>query len=64
MNWNRIRGNWKQYTGAVQAKCKKLAEDDFAAVDVELDQRAANSESAGPGPRKRRRKHRVHSAKT
>ncbi len=64
MNWSRIRGNWRQYTGAVQAKCKKLAEDDFAAVDVKLDQLAGISRSAEPAPRKRRRKHRRDSART
>ncbi|WP_180899924.1 CsbD family protein [Martelella soudanensis] len=32
MNWDRIEGNWKQFTGEVQAKWGKLTNDDLDVV--------------------------------
>lgn len=32
MNWDRIEGNWKQFTGDVQKHWGKLTDDDLQAV--------------------------------
>jgi uncharacterized protein YjbJ (UPF0337 family) len=32
MNWDKIEGNWKQYTGAVKEKWGKLTDDDLTAI--------------------------------
>lgn len=32
MNWDQIEGNWKQYTGAAQAKWGKLTDDDLTVI--------------------------------
>lgn len=32
MNWDRIEGNWKQYTGAAKAKWGKLTDDDLTVI--------------------------------
>lgn len=32
MNWDQIKGNWKQYTGKVQEKWGLLTDDDMAAI--------------------------------
>lgn len=32
MNWDRIEGNWKQFTGEVQAQWGKLTNDDLDVV--------------------------------
>ncbi|MCD1635126.1 CsbD family protein [Martelella sp. FLE1502] len=32
MNWDRIEGNWKQFTGEVQARWGKLTNDDLDVV--------------------------------
>ncbi len=37
MNWDQIEGNWKQFTGAAQAKWGELTND-------EMDQIAGNRE--------------------
>ena len=28
MDWNRIRGNWKQFKGKIKEKCGELTDDD------------------------------------
>ena len=33
MNWDRIEGQWKQFTGKVQAEWGKLTEDDLDVID-------------------------------
>lgn len=33
MNWDRIEGNWKQFTGKVKEKWGELTDDDIARVD-------------------------------
>jgi len=40
MNWDRIRGNWKQVTGKVQAQWGKLTDDDLEVVAGHRDQLA------------------------
>lgn len=32
MNWDRVEGNWKQFTGKVQEKWGKLTDDDLTIV--------------------------------
>jgi uncharacterized protein YjbJ (UPF0337 family) len=32
MNWDQIKGNWKQYTGKLQEKWGLLTDDDIAAI--------------------------------
>jgi uncharacterized protein YjbJ (UPF0337 family) len=33
MNWEQIEGQWKQFTGKVQAEWGKLTEDDLDVID-------------------------------
>ena len=33
MNWDRIEGNWKQFTGKVQQQWGKLTNDDLDVID-------------------------------
>lgn len=33
MNWDRVEGSWKQFTGKVREKWGKLTDDDLAVVD-------------------------------
>jgi len=32
MNWDRIEGNWKQFTGSVKAQWGKLTDDDLTEI--------------------------------
>ena len=32
MNWDQIKGNWKQYTGKIQEKWGLLTDDDMTAI--------------------------------
>jgi uncharacterized protein YjbJ (UPF0337 family) len=38
MNWDRIEGNWKQFTGKVKEKWGKLTEDDLTTINGKQDQ--------------------------
>ena len=38
MNWDRIEGNWKQFSGKVKEKWGQLTEDDLAALDGRREQ--------------------------
>ena len=38
MNWDTIKGGWKQFTGKVKEKWRKLTEDDLTAIAGERDQ--------------------------
>jgi uncharacterized protein YjbJ (UPF0337 family) len=33
MNWDRVKGNWKQFQGKVQQQCVKLTNDDLDVVE-------------------------------
>lgn len=33
MNWDRVEGSWKQFTGKVRENWGKLTDDDIAVVD-------------------------------
>jgi len=33
MNWDRIEGNWKQFSGKVRAQWGKLTDDDLDVID-------------------------------
>lgn len=38
MNWDQIKGNWKQFTGKVKEKWGKLTDDDLTAAAGHRDQ--------------------------
>jgi uncharacterized protein YjbJ (UPF0337 family) len=38
MNWDRIEGNWKQFTGKVREKWGKLTSDDLDVIAGRRDQ--------------------------
>ena len=38
MNWDTIRGNWKQVTGKVKQKWGKLTDDDLTVIAGQRDQ--------------------------
>lgn len=38
MNWDRIKGNWKQYKGKAQAKWGELTDDDLDRIDGRREQ--------------------------
>lgn len=40
MNWDQIKGNWKQFTGKAKEKWGKLTDDDLTAVEGKRDQLA------------------------
>ena len=40
MNWDRIEGNWKQFTGAAKNKWGKLTDNQLAAIAGKRDQLA------------------------
>jgi uncharacterized protein YjbJ (UPF0337 family) len=33
MNWDRVEGNWKQFTGKVKTQWGKLTDDDLTQID-------------------------------
>jgi uncharacterized protein YjbJ (UPF0337 family) len=38
VNWDRIEGNWKQFSGKVKEKWGKLTDDDLASVNGRREQ--------------------------
>ncbi len=38
MNWDTIKGNWKQMTGTVKEKWGKLTDDDLTAIEGQREQ--------------------------
>jgi uncharacterized protein YjbJ (UPF0337 family) len=38
MDWNRVQGSWKQFTGQVKEKWGKLTDDDLTAINGRRDQ--------------------------
>ncbi len=38
MNWDRIKGTWKQFTGKATEKWGKLTDDDWTAIEGKRDQ--------------------------
>ncbi len=38
MNWDRIEGNWKQFSGKVKEKWGELTDDDLARVNGNREQ--------------------------
>lgn len=38
MNWDRIQGNWKQFSGKVKERWGKLTDDDLDVIDGRRDQ--------------------------
>jgi uncharacterized protein YjbJ (UPF0337 family) len=38
MNWDRVEGNWKQFSGKVKEKWGDLTDDDLAAINGRRDQ--------------------------
>jgi len=38
MNWDRVQGNWKQFSGKVKEKWGQLTDDDLAQVNGNREQ--------------------------
>jgi len=38
MNWDRIKGNWKQFKGAIQEKWGKLTDNELDEIDGRREQ--------------------------
>ena len=38
MDWNRVQGSWKQFTGKVKEKWGKLTDDDLTLVNGQREQ--------------------------
>jgi uncharacterized protein YjbJ (UPF0337 family) len=38
MDWNRLEGNWKQFSGNVKEKWGKLTDDDLTVINGRRDQ--------------------------
>ena len=38
MNWQRIEGNWKQFSGQVKEKWGKLTDDDLTVINGKQEQ--------------------------
>jgi uncharacterized protein YjbJ (UPF0337 family) len=38
MNWDTIRGNWKQFSGKLKSKWAKLTHDDWSTIAGKRDQ--------------------------
>ena len=38
MNWDRVEGNWKQFSGKVKEKWAKLTEDDLQVINGQQEQ--------------------------
>ena len=38
MNWDRVQGNWKQFTGKAREKWGKLTDNDFEQIAGKRDQ--------------------------
>jgi len=38
MDWNRIEGNWKQFTGSAKEKWGKLTDDDLNVIEGRREQ--------------------------
>ena len=38
MNWDVVKGNWKQFTGKVKQKWGKLTDDDLSAIGGKRDE--------------------------
>jgi len=38
MNWDRVEGNWRQFTGKVKEKWGKLTDDDLQVINGQQDQ--------------------------
>ena len=39
MNWDRVEGNWKQFSGKVRQQWGKLTDDDLAQINGNREQR-------------------------
>lgn len=40
MNWDQVKGNWKQFTGQVKQRWGKLTDDDLTAIEGRRDELA------------------------
>ena len=38
MNWDRVEGNWRQFSGKVKEKWGKLTDDDLQVINGQQDQ--------------------------
>ena len=46
MNWDRIEGNWKQFSGKVQQQWGKLTNDDIDTIDGHREELAGRIQAA------------------
>jgi uncharacterized protein YjbJ (UPF0337 family) len=46
MNWDRIEGNWKQFSGKVRQQWGKLTDDDLDVIDGRRDELAGRIQEA------------------
>ena len=46
MNWDRIEGNWKQFTGKVRQQWGKLTDDDLDVIDGRRDELSGKIQQA------------------
>ena len=46
MNWDRIEGNWKQFSGKVQQQWGKLTNDDLDVIDGRRDELSGRIQKA------------------
>jgi uncharacterized protein YjbJ (UPF0337 family) len=46
MNWDRIEGNWKQFSGKVQQQWGKLTNDDLDTIDGHREELAGRIQAA------------------
>lgn len=37
MNWDRVAGNWQQFTGSIKTQWGKLTDDDLAMINGQRD---------------------------
>ena len=46
MNWNRVEGNWKQFSGKVKSQWGKLTDDQITEINGQRDQRVGKIQEA------------------
>ena len=46
MNWDRIKGNWKQWKGKAKEQWGKITDDDFDRIDGKREQLAGKIQEA------------------
>ena len=47
MNWDRVEGNWKQFSGKVKEKWGKLTDDDLTVINGKQEQLVGRRQGRG-----------------